>query len=129
MSPTKETPVVLKVIHHDECSKCAGLSTILDQHGIEWKPIRYMHGELTAGVLDLLFDRYEGAASDLVRDREAEEIDGTFDPANATTEEIKRFLHQHPEALQRPVVVAGEVVLVARPPERLLELIYEFGHA
>ena len=38
-------------------------------------------------------------------------------------EELVRALAHHPRILERPILVAGERAVVARPPERVLELV------
>jgi len=41
----------------------------------------------------------------------------------ATVESVIALLLEHPELMQRPVVVAGERAIIARPAERVLELL------
>jgi arsenate reductase len=38
-------------------------------------------------------------------------------------EAVLAALEAHPELLQRPIVVCGERAVLARPPERVLELL------
>jgi len=41
----------------------------------------------------------------------------------ATRDQVLDVLLQHPEVMQRPVVVVGDRAVIARPPERLLALL------
>lgn len=41
----------------------------------------------------------------------------------ATRDEVLDTLAKHPQLLERPIVVVGERAVIARPPEKLLELI------
>ncbi len=38
-------------------------------------------------------------------------------------EELVQAIAQHPRILERPILVAGDRAVVARPPERVLELV------
>ncbi len=40
-----------------------------------------------------------------------------------TKEQVARLLAEHPRLMERPVVVRGRRALIARPPERALELL------
>ena len=40
-----------------------------------------------------------------------------------TAEALVELLLEHPERMQRPVVVRGDRAVIARPPERVLELL------
>jgi arsenate reductase len=42
----------------------------------------------------------------------------------ATREQIIEVLLAHPEVMQRPVVFVGERAVIARPSERVLELLH-----
>ena len=71
------------------------------------------------GLLKLL----GGEPGELVRrDSRFEEL-GIDDARCASAEGVVDVLVDHPELLQRPVVVAGDRAVIARPPEKLLELL------
>jgi arsenate reductase len=40
-----------------------------------------------------------------------------------TVERVSTLLLEHPELMQRPVVISGERAIIARPGERVLELL------
>ena len=44
-----------------------------------------------------------------------------------TVEQVSTLLLEHPELMQRPVVISGERAIIARPGERVLELLQGRG--
>ena len=47
-----------------------------------------------------------------------------LDPADYTTREaVVMLLLEHPKLMQRPVVLKGDKAVIARPSEKVLELI------
>lgn len=61
--------------------------------------------------------------AELVRkDRRFDEL-GLKAEDYATPEAVVALLLEHPELMQRPIVVKGGKAVIARPPERLLALL------
>ena len=63
------------------------------------------------------------AAAELVRkDKRFTELGLKADDYR-TVEQVITLLLEHPELMQRPVVISGERAIIARPGERVLELL------
>lgn len=63
-----------------------------------------------------------GSAAELLRKREPaykEHVEG----CDLSDHELVRLMAEHPPLLQRPVVERGDRAVLARPVERLLELL------
>ncbi len=114
---------MLTVVYNDDCSKCAGVSAILDQTGLAWARVRYLRGELTDELLGDVLDTYDGTRTDLIRTHEAEWIRGGLNIETVDLVDLKRFVMAHPIVLQRPIVVVGGRAVIARPPEVLWDFI------
>ena len=72
------------------------------------------------GALDILRER--GVACDLVRkDKRFKEL-GLDANDYTTREQVVAILLQHPELMERPVVIRDSRAVIARPSERVLEL-------
>lgn len=55
--------------------------------------------------------------------RTGEPVYGELGLAEATAPALLEALTRHPILLERPIFVAGDRAVIARPPERLLELL------
>jgi len=70
-------------------------------------------------VLNLIPD----PPAELVRkDKKFKEL-GLDEAQYVTREAVVELLLQHPVLMQRPIVVKGEQAVIARPPEKVLELL------
>ena len=112
-------------VYNDTCSKCSELSKHLADRGFSWDTIRYMDGDLSKELVDTIFADYEGARSDLIRQKEEEWTSSGLDINAVDLTELKRFVMKHPIVLQRPIVVVDGRVVIARPPEVLWEILTE----
>jgi len=112
-------------VYNDTCSKCSELSKHLADRGFSWDTIRYMDGDLSEELVDTIFADYEGARSDLIRQKEEEWTSSGLDINAVELPKLKRFVMKHPIVLQRPIVVVDRRVVIARPPEVLWEILTE----
>ena len=110
-------------VYNDSCSKCSELSRHLADRGFSWDTIRYMDGGLSEELVDTIFAGYEGPRSDLVRQHDEEWTSSGLDVNTVELAELKRFVMKHPVVLQRPIVVVEGRVIIARPPEVLMNIL------
>ena len=95
------------------CSKCRAALALLRERGVEPLVVEYEVTGLARDEVRELVRRTGAPAAALLREPA---------PEGASDDEVIALLMARPELLQRPVVVRGERAVVARPPERLLEL-------
>jgi len=113
----------LTVYEKPTCSTCRKLRALLDEQGVDYESVDYhTTGLEDAELRDLL--RKAGCGSRAVlRTREPLVAElGLQDPERSEDELIAAMV-RHPELLQRPLAVRGEHALLARPVERVLELL------
>jgi arsenate reductase len=90
---------------------------------VEFDVVEYLTSPLSREDLDRVLALIEDAPEQLVRkDKRWKELG--LDPANyQTPARVAELLVDHPELMQRPVVINGDRGIIARPPEKLLELL------
>ncbi|HZO81070.1 MAG TPA: ArsC/Spx/MgsR family protein [Candidatus Binataceae bacterium] len=91
--------------------------------GVEFDAIEYLKHPLDRITLERIVAMLDRPPAEMVRkDRRFEELG--LKPADYTTAEaVVALLLEHPELMQRPIVVRGKKAVIARPPERLEALL------
>jgi arsenate reductase len=107
---------------NDECSKCRSALAILDEHAVEAEHVRYLDEPPTVADLQRLMALL---AIDDPRQmmRTGEPVYAELGLENATPGQLLDAITSHPILLERPIFVVGDRAVIARPPERLLELL------
>jgi arsenate reductase len=105
-----------------ECSKCRSALAILDEHAVEAEHVRYLDEPPTVADLQRLMALL---AIDDPRQmmRTGEPVYAELGLENATPAQLLDAITSHPILLERPIFVVSDRAVIARPPERLLELL------
>lgn len=102
------------------CTTCRKLSELLIERGIDFDRVEYHVEGLTEDEIRGLLAKTGLPAADLLRMRE----EGAAELAAAGDEDaIVAAMAARPHLMQRPVVVNGERAVLARPVERVLEIL------
>ena len=111
------------IYHNPVCSKSRGAIDILRERGAEYQVVEYLKTPPDRATLQRILDLLGGPPADLVRkDTRFRELG--LDPRSyATKEQVIALLLEHPELMERPVVIRGGRAVIARPSERVLELL------
>ena len=96
---------------------------LLRERGVEFDTIEYLKTPLDRPTLSRIIDAIDDAPADLVRkDNRFKELG--LDASDYTTKsKVVALLLEHPELMQRPVVVVGKRTIIARPKEKVLDLL------
>jgi arsenate reductase (glutaredoxin) len=104
------------------CSKCRTADALLKDHGIEAVLVRYLDRSPTTDELSRLMSLL-GIDDPRAMMRTSEPVYDELRLSDASNEQLLEAINQHPILLERPIFVMGDRALMARPPERLLELL------
>jgi arsenate reductase len=114
---------VLTVYEKSTCTKCRELAKLLAERGIDYDKVEYhVHGLTEDEVRELVRKTGEPAAN-LLRAREPVFQELGLGGREVSDDEAIRLMAEHPQLLQRPVVVNGDRAVLARPVERALEVL------
>lgn len=111
--------MAIVVYEKPTCTTCRKLSQLMAERGIDYEAVEYHVLGLTEDEVRELVAKTGGSAADLLRMRE----DGARELAGAGEDAIVAAMAERPELLQRPVVVNGDRAVLARPIERVLEIL------
>lgn len=113
----------ITLYHNPTCSKSRAALALLHEHGVVPQVVRYLENPPTFAELEGLLARLGLEPRELMRPDEPEYAAlGLGDP-QTTRAELIAALASHPNLLQRPLALSETKAVVARPPERVLELL------
>ena len=104
------------------CSKSRGAETLLADRGIEVERVLYLSTPPSRAEIERVLSLL-GADDPRALVRTGEPAYRDLGLAGADRDALLDALAEHPELIERPVVIRGNRAVVARPPERLLELL------
>jgi arsenate reductase len=111
------------VLHNPRCSKSRGALEILADRGVDAEVVQYLDTPPDRATLDRVLDAIPDDPGALVRhDARFKEL-GLDPKAYDSREAVVALLLEHPELMERPVVFVGDRAVIARPPEKVLDLL------
>jgi len=113
----------IKIFHNPVCGKSRGALEILRERGLDPLVVEYLKTPLDRETLEHILDLLPGAPAELVRkDKRFKEL-GLDPQAYEARDAVIEILLQHPELMERPVVLRGERAVIARPSEKVLDIL------
>jgi arsenate reductase len=111
----------LTVYEKNTCTTCKNLALLLQERGIEFDAVEYHVTGLTEDELRGLLAKAGARPHDFLRAREATAVG--LDADALGDDALIAEMVAHPALVQRPIVVCGDRAVLARPVERVLELL------
>ena len=111
------------IYHNPRCSKSREALGLLEQAGVPLTVVRYLDTPPDAGTLSALLGKLGMTARELLRSKEDEFTALGLDNLSLDEGTLVAALAAHPRLMERPVVVHDDRAVIARPPERVLELL------
>ena len=109
-----------RIYHNPRCSKSRGCLQILEAQRVEIEQIRYLDATPDRQELAWLWQRL---GQEMVRSGES--LYRELNLAQAQPEQILQAMLENPILIERPIVILDERAVVARPPEKVHELLME----
>ncbi|HQG39223.1 MAG TPA: ArsC/Spx/MgsR family protein, partial [Chitinophagales bacterium] len=89
---------------------------------VPFKTVEYLKETPTIEELKSLLQKLKLKPHDIIRTNESVYVDN-YKGKTFTDEEWIQILHEHPILIERPIVVNGNKAVVARPPEKVQEIL------
>lgn len=112
---------MITIYHNTRCSKSRSAVHILSERNIPFELRLYMEKPFTRKELADVLHKLSMKPVDLLR--KTETIFKELKQSNPTEDEWIDLMIAHPQIIERPIVVADEKAIVARPPERVLDIL------
>jgi arsenate reductase len=113
---------LITIYHNGECSKCRGALEMLQERNVPHITRWYLADPLTSDELKTLLEKLHMQPSQLVRKSEPLYME-RYSGKNITEDEWLQILVENPILIERPIAEQNGQAIVARPPDRIFELI------
>jgi arsenate reductase (glutaredoxin) len=113
----------LLVYEKRTCTTCKKLFALLEARGIDFDRVDFHVEPLSRDELAELVRKAGVPARELFRGREPVYVELGLGEREVGDDEALDLMAKHPQLLQRPVVVRGDRAVLARPIERVEELL------
>lgn len=113
----------ITVFHNARCSNSRGALALIRAAGIEPQVIDYLQTPPDRATLQRLVRDTGGSVRALMRDKEPLFSELGLGAPDTPDEALLDALLQHPQLLNRPIVVSPKGTRLCRPPETVLALL------
>jgi arsenate reductase len=113
---------VLTVYEKRTCTTCRKLAALLEERGIAFDRVDFHVEPLSADELRELVGKTGVPARELFRTKEPVYRELGLGEREVEDDEAIAHMAEHPQLLERPVVVKDDRAVLARPVERVEEL-------
>ena len=113
----------ITVYEKPTCTTCRKVAKAFSEQGIDFEKVNYYIKPFTKSKLKELLYKMSMKPSELLRinDESYKKLKSKI--THLTEDEILNLMIKNPDLVQRPIVEKGNRAILARPPERIKEII------
>lgn len=113
---------MITIYHNPRCSKSREGLQLLELEGKPFTTIKYLSEPLTIEEITEIIKKLNIKPIELVRQKESIWIEN-YKGKELTDGKVIDTLVQHPNLIERPIVVNGDKAVIARPAGRIKEIL------
>ena len=113
----------ITVYQKPTCTTCRQVYQALKEEGIDFEAVNYYLEPIPKKKLRELLAKMGLGAAELLRKKEPIYKELKLDEKKLSEEELIDLMAQHPDLIERPIVEKGAKAILARPAERLKEIL------
>ena len=113
----------ITVYQKPTCTTCRQVYTALKESGVDFKAVNYYVESIPKTKLKELLRKMGISAEELLRKKELIYKELKLDPKKLSEDDIIDLMVKHADLIQRPIVEKGAKAILARPAERLKEIL------
>lgn len=113
----------ITIYHNPRCSKSRQTLALLEKNNVKPIVIEYLKNPPTHQQLDSILRGLQMQPRDLMRKGETEYKDQNLANDSLSRNQLIDAMVNTPKLIERPIVVAGNEIVVGRPPENVLTIL------
>lgn len=113
----------ITVYQKPTCTTCRQVFTAMKEAGVDFDAVDYFVEPLSRARLTELLMKMKMPARDLLRTKEARYRELRLGERDLPDAEIVELMVKYPELMQRPIVEKGPRAILARPADRVKEIL------
>lgn len=113
----------ITIYHNPRCSKSRQTLALLEENGISPIIIDYLKTPPTHQQLDSILRGLEVQPRELMRKGEALYKELELHDDGLSRDQLIDAMVKNPKLIERPIVVAGDEIVIGRPPQNVLSIL------
>ena len=109
---------MIKVLHNNNCSKSRAILEHLDENNVPFEIIDFIENPLSEIEIKTVLKKLNTDVHGLIRKNEAL-FKEKFAGQELSDDEWIKVLAENPSLIQRPILIKGNIAMVARPIENV----------
>jgi arsenate reductase len=113
----------LVIYQKPTCTTCRQVHAALKEAGVDFTAVNYYLEPISKPKLTELLHKMKMKPRDLLRTKEDAYRELKLDERDISDDELIGLMVKHPDLIQRPIVEKGPRAILARPADRLKEIL------
>lgn len=115
----------VKIYHNPRCSKSRQTLEILNRKNLDIDIVEYLKSPLDINEISNLLKKLGYTARDLLRKGEDIYKNENLSDESLTEDFLIDMMSKNPILIERPIVVSNGKAVIGRPPEKVLEILWQ----
>jgi arsenate reductase len=116
-------PQKIVIYQKPTCTTCRQVYNVLKEHGVDFDAVDYYTDPIPKAKLEDLLKKLGLRPRQLLRTKEPIFKTLKLGERDLTDADIIELMLQHPDLIQRPIVEVGARAILARPAERIRDIL------
>ena len=113
----------ITIYHNPRCSKSRQTLALLEANGVKPIIVEYLTTPPNHQQLDSILRGLDMHPRELIRKGEAEYKEQNLGDDSLSRNQLIEAMIKTPKLIERPIVVAGDEIIIGRPPENVLTIL------
>ena len=115
----------VKIYHNPRCSKSRQTLEILNRKNLDIDIVEYLKSPLDINEISNILKKLGYTARDLLRKGEDVYKNENLSDKSLTEDFLIDMMSKNPILIERPIVVSNGKAVIGRPPEKVLEILWQ----